>query len=253
MLSVREAGYSYGGALGIAAVTFEAQPGELIALTGSNGSGKSTFLKLAARVLSPTSGDVFFENRSLRDWRPKEYARNVAYLPQEPDTTFAMRAIDVVVSGRAPYLTRFGWEGSSDYAAAAEALEMCDAGHLSDRFLDEMSGGERKRIFLARALVRRPQLVLLDEPLASLDLAHVQHFSTLMRQVVERTRATVIFAAHDLNWAAAYSDRVLVMKNGALAADLNPSELMQPDRIRELFDVEAATVMVNGKSWLVPL
>ncbi len=253
MLEFRGVGYWYGETRGIAGVTLSAHSGELIALAGSNGSGKSTLLKIAARVLSPSTGEVLFEGRPVREWRPKEYAKNAAYLPQEPDTTFAMRAIDVVVSGRAPYLTRFAWEGSSDYAAAQEALAMCDAAYLADRFLDEMSGGERKRVFLARVLVRQPRLVLLDEPLAALDLAHVQQFSKLLRQIVERTGSTVIFAAHELNWAAAYSDRVLVMKNGLLAADLSPSELMQPDRIRDLFDVEAATVTVNGRNWVVPL
>ena len=253
MLELKGVGYSYGGIRGISDVTVRASGGELIALTGSNGSGKSTLLKIAARVLEPREGLVTFEGRPLDEWRPQDYAKKAAYLPQEPESGFAMRAIDVVVSGRAPYLTRFGWESSSDYAAAEAALAMCDAAHLRERFLDEMSGGERKRVFLARVLVRQPRLALLDEPLAALDLAHVQQFSKLLRQIVERTGCTVIFAAHELNWAAAYSDRVLVMKGGSLAADVTPSELMQPSRIRELFDVEAASVLVNGRNWIVPV
>ncbi|HEX4934658.1 MAG TPA: ABC transporter ATP-binding protein, partial [Gemmatimonadaceae bacterium] len=152
----------------------------------------------------------------------------------------------------APFLTRFGWEGEGDFAAAAEALEMCDGAHLSERYLDEMSGGERKRVFLARVLAARPRLVLLDEPLSALDVAHVQQFSKLLRQIVDRTGSTVMFASHDLNWAAAYSDRVLVMRGGALAADLTPAELMRPDVVRDLFGFSAGTVSSDGRTWIVP-
>jgi ABC-type cobalamin/Fe3+-siderophores transport system ATPase subunit len=117
--------------------------GQLIALTGPNGSGKSTLLKLMARVFAPTSGRVLYQQRPAQEWPAKAYAREVGYLPQDPDPAFPMRAIDVVVSGRAPYLGRFSWEGEGDYAEAERALATCDAAHLRERFLDEMSGGER--------------------------------------------------------------------------------------------------------------
>ena len=252
MLELRSVAFSYGETTpGLRDVTLTIDSG-LIALTGVNGSGKSTLLKIAARVLKPASGEVSFEGRNLREWPAKEYAQRVGYLPQEPESTFPMRAIDVVVSGRAPFLSRFGWEGAGDYAIAESALAMCDAAHLADRFLDEMSGGERKRVFLARVLVRQPKLVLLDEPLAALDIAHVQQFAKLLRQIVEQTGATIVFAAHELNWAAAYSDRVIVMRDGTIGADVAPSELMRPDRIRDLFGFEATTVTAGGRSWIVP-
>lgn len=226
--------------------------GELVALTGPNGSGKSTLLKLMARVLTPSAGDIRFEDQRVVDWPPREYARAVGYLPQEPDPAFPMRAIDVVVSGRAPFLGRFGWETDADYEEAEQALATCDASHLTDRYLDEMSGGERKRVFVARVLAGRPRVALLDEPLASLDIAHMQQMSTLLRDVVARTGTTVLYATHDLNWAAAYSDRILVMDGGSLVADATPSELMQPDLIRRYFGFDAETVQLNGRAWLVP-
>ncbi len=252
MLEVENVSFAYAESVALRDVSTRAEAGQLIALTGQNGSGKSTLLKVVARVVAPSHGEVRFEGRALVEWGGREYARNVGYLPQDPDATFSMRAIDIVVSGRAPFLTRFGWEGEGDFAAAAEALEMCDAGHLAARYLDEMSGGERKRVFLARVLAARPKLILLDEPLSALDAAHVQQFSRLLRHIVDRTGSTVIFASHELNWAAAYSDRVLVMRDGALAADLTPAEIMSPEIVRDLFGFDARTVSSGGRTWIVP-
>ena len=252
MLRAEEVSYSYESATGIETATFEAAAGSLIALTGPNGSGKSTLIKLIARVLQPQRGEIVFDGKPLRDWNARAFAQVTGYLPQEPDASFPMRAIDIVASGRAPFLTRFGWESESDYAIAAEALALCDVTHLSDRYLDEMSGGERKRVFLARVLAGKPRLVLLDEPLAALDVAHVQQFSRLLRQIVDQTGATIIFASHDLNWAAAYSDRVIVTRAGSIAADVAAADLMRPDLIRHVFGFDARTVIADGRTWIVP-
>jgi len=252
MLELRGVAFAYDGPDALCDVTALFAPAQLVAVTGPNGSGKSTLLKLVARVLAPARGELLFDGRRLREWPPKEYAKQAGYLPQEPDPTFPMRAIDVVVSGRAPFLGRFGWESDADFAHAHAALATCDAAHLADRYLDEMSGGERKRVFLARVLAAQPKLIVLDEPLASLDLSHVQQFSALLRDIVDRTGATVIYATHDLNWAAAYCDRMLVLQRGALAADAAPHEVMRPERIRELFGFEADAVEAGGRPWLVP-
>ena len=242
MLALRGASYSYAGANAVHEISLNISERQLVALTGPNGSGKSTLLKLAARVLTPHAGEVRFEDKPLAQWNAKEYARKVGYLPQDPDPAFPMRAIEVVVSGRAPYLGRFAWETDRDYDEARNALALCDATHLADRYLDEMSGGERKRVFLARVLAGTPKLILLDEPLAALDLSHVQQFSALLRDVVDRTGCTVVFAAHDLNWAAAYADRMLVMQQGALALDAAPAEVMRAEVMRELFGFEGRVV-----------
>jgi len=249
MLNIRGVSFAYEKVVAVRDLTAAIGSRQLIGLTGPNGSGKSTLLKMLARVNAPDSGSIEFDGRTIRDWSPKEYAKRVAYLPQDPDPTFPMRALDVVVSGRAPFLGRFQWESDADYEEAARALALCDASSLADRYLDEMSGGERKRVFLARVLAARPKLILLDEPLSSLDISHVQQFSTLLRDIVTRTEATVIYATHELNWAAAYCDRMLVMQGGALAFDGAPADLMKPDKIRQLFGFHARVV----EGWLVPV
>jgi iron complex transport system ATP-binding protein len=252
MIEMRAASYSYGQHGGVRDVSVDIGATQLVALAGPNGSGKSTLLKLLARVLTPASGAISFLGRPLGDWNGREYAQQTGYLPQEPESSFPMRAIDVVVSGRMPFLGRFDVEGARDYQRAAEALEMCDASHLEERYLDEMSGGERKRVFLARVLAGAPKLILLDEPFTALDVAHVQQFSKLLRGIVDRTRATVVFASHDLNWAAAYSDRIIVMQQGSVAADVTPAGLMDPELVRRFFGFDAAAVTVDGRPWLVP-
>ncbi len=248
MLDVRGVQFTYG----VNDVTFQVTEPQLIALVGPNGSGKSTLLKLIARVLTPSRGEIAFDGRLTGQWNPKEYARSVGYLPQEPDTTFSIRAIDLVLSGRAPYLSRFSWESAPDDRAAETALATCDASQLAERYVDEMSGGERQRVFLARVLAGEPRLILLDEPLASLDVAHMQQVSALLRTIVRQTGATVVYATHDLNWAAAYSDRMLVMERGSLVADAPAADLMRPDFVRRYFDFDAELVTANGRAWLVP-
>ncbi|HYK02790.1 MAG TPA: ABC transporter ATP-binding protein [Thermoanaerobaculia bacterium] len=252
MLDVRNVSYGYGSVHAVRGVTLHLGAGQLIALTGPNGSGKSTLLKLLARVHTPQTGEIAFEEKPLPQWPAKEYAKRVGYLPQDPDPAFPMRAVDVVVTGRAPYLDRFAWESDGDWEEAHRALALCDAAHLAARYLDEMSGGERKRIFLARVLAGTPRLILLDEPLSALDLSHVQQFSLLLREVVDRTGCTVVFAAHDLNWAAAHSDRMLVMQDGTLALDATPGEVMRPEVMSRFFGFEAETLEAGGRTWIVP-
>ena len=252
MLDVQHVSYAYGDVGAVRDVSLRIGDRQLVALTGPNGSGKSTLLKIIARVYTPNSGEVSFQQKPLPLWPAKAYARCVGYLPQDPDPGFPMRAIDVVVSGRAPSLGRFAWETERDWEEATHALALCDAGHLADRYLDEMSGGERKRVFLARVLAGTPRLIVLDEPLAALDLSHVQQFSRLLRDIVDRTGCTVVFAAHDLNWAAAHSDRMLVMQNGTLALDAPPPEVMRPSVMRTFFGFEAETIARDGRTWIVP-
>ncbi|HEX8154970.1 MAG TPA: ABC transporter ATP-binding protein [Thermoanaerobaculia bacterium] len=250
MIELRNVAFGYDATPALRGVSVAIGERQLVALAGPNGSGKSTLLKLAARVQAPSSGEVLFDGKPVREYSPKEYARGVGYLPQDPDPAFPMRAVDVVVSGRAPFLGRFAWESDADYESARNALATCDATHLADRYLDEMSGGERQRVFLARVLAGTPRLILLDEPFAALDISHVQQFSRLLRDVVDRTGCTVVFASHDLNWAAAYSDRMLVMRDGTLAADATPAEVMR--RAGELFAFDGETVRVGDRLWIVP-
>jgi iron complex transport system ATP-binding protein len=254
VLELRGVSYRYYGARrdALADVSLAIEPGTLVGVVGPNGSGKSTLMKLIARILVPGSGEIVFRDVEARRWKRKEYARRVGYLPQESDPVFPMRALDVVLSGRAPFLGRFEWESGEDLAGARRALAECDASGFEERFLDEMSGGERKRVELARVLAGEPELVLLDEPLAALDLSHAQQLARLLRTVARAGGRTVIFVSHELNWSAALADRMIVMREGRIAADGPPSEVFTEALLRSTFGLDAAVVEVEGRRWVVP-
>lgn len=246
--------YRYPGAAGAALrdVTFAVGSGSLISVVGPNGSGKSTLMKILARVVETSSGRVRFEGTPLDEWDRRAYARRVGYLPQTGQIGFATRALDVVLSGRAPFLGRFEWESDEDLRRARQALEECDATALAGRAMDQMSGGERKRVELARVLAGEPDLVLLDEPLSSLDPSHVQQLAVLLRSLVHGTGRTVMLVSHDLNWSAAVADRMIVMSGGRVVADGAPNEVLERGILSSAFGIDARIVEHEGRRWILP-
>ncbi|HEY0593521.1 MAG TPA: ABC transporter ATP-binding protein [Thermoanaerobaculia bacterium] len=254
VVELRNATYAYGDARrpAVAGATLAVAAGSLVGIAGPNGSGKSTLLKMMARVIEPQSGEIVFQGVDARRWKRKEYAQRVGYLPQESDPVFPMRALDVVLSGRAPFLGRFDWESDADLERARRALAECDAAGFEERFLDEMSGGERKRVELARVLAGEPELILLDEPLAALDLSHAQQLAGLLRAVARGSGRTVLFVSHELNWSAALAERTLVMHDGRIVADGPPAEVFTEPLLREHFGLDARVVEVEGRRWVVP-
>jgi iron complex transport system ATP-binding protein len=255
LLSIDRVCYRYpGAAVGVEEVSMEVARGELVSIVGPNGAGKSTLMRLVARIVEPDSGSLALDGRAYGSYPPREFARRVGYLSQTPEPAFPMRALDAVLAGRAPYLGRFSWESDADRAIALDALALCEAEALAGRFLDEMSGGERKRVLLARVLATDPDLIVLDEPLASLDVAHVRSVMELLRRVVDLTGKSALVVSHELNWAAAYSDRVAVLAGGRLVADAPPALALQEDVIGRHFGFACETVSGRDGTvrWIVP-
>jgi iron complex transport system ATP-binding protein len=212
-------------------------PGELVALVGTNGSGKTTLLRLLAGVLSPDAGEIRFDGRSLGEWRRVELAQRVTVLPQQLELPVGFRVAELVEMGRAPHARRLFGATLEDERAVARALADADALELADRFADELSGGERQRVLVAMALAQEPELLLMDEPTLHLDLAHqVAVLSTIRRLRVQRGM-TVLAVLHDLNLAAAFAPRVVVLDAGAVAADGPPHEVLTPALVERIFGV----------------
>jgi ABC-type cobalamin/Fe3+-siderophores transport system ATPase subunit len=252
-MELRSVSFSYpADAFAIQSVSASFSAGQLVAIAGPNGSGKSTLLRLMARVLDPSAGEIRFQQKSLEQWDPRGFARRVGYLPQELESGLPMRAAEVVLSARGPFLRRLEWESAADQARGEEALKRFDAFHLADRYLDQMSGGERKRVFLARVIAGEPELILLDEPFAALDLSHIQQLVGLLRSLVDQDGRTVVLVSHDLNWSGACADRMLIMSGGAVVADGLPAEMLRPELMERYFSFRAASMEAGGRRWIVP-
>jgi iron complex transport system ATP-binding protein len=218
-------------------VNLEVRAGELVAVLGANGSGKTTLLRLLAGVLPPRRGLIELYGRPLGAWTRAEIARSVAVLPQSMELPAGFRVSEVVALGRIPHGRRwFGWE-ADDERAVADALRDADAADLADRPVAELSGGERQRVLVALALAQEPRLLLLDEPTLHLDLAHQLALVRMLERLRRSRSMTVVAVLHDLNLAAGFADRSLLVHERRVVAAGGPDRPIEPLLAREAFGV----------------
>ncbi|MEP6767165.1 MAG: ABC transporter ATP-binding protein [Acidobacteriota bacterium] len=213
--------------------------GEIVAILGENGSGKSTLLKVIARIVSPDSGELLFDGRPLAAIPRRETARRVAYVAQSADLVFPIRSLDLVLQGRAPHGRGFSADSAEDRSRALEAMQACDVAGLADRDASALSGGERRRVFLARALAQEAEVWLLDEPTSGLDPRHrIDFLDVLVREHRARS-TTVLLVTHEVDLALSLADRVLLLRDGRVLASGTPQEALTPETLKQVFDVEA--------------
>ncbi len=237
IVDVRGASFSYGTAHALDSVSFSARAGEFVGLLGPNGAGKSTLVRLVAGLLAPERGEVRLAG--LDPWHASRrgVARVCALVPQEPRLGWPFTVRETVMMGRAPRQGLLAIPTRLDRGAVAGALEACDLVHLAERRLDTLSGGERRRVFFARALAQEPRVLLLDEPTAFLDLGH-QVAAMRLAQVAARGGLCVVAVLHDLNLAAAACDRIAVLSAGRIAAEGPPSAVLTAERVREVWGTD---------------
>lgn len=255
ILRAAEVAYRYPGAErpALAGVSLEVAGGELVAVAGPNGSGKTTLLRVALGRLAPRAGRVELAGREVGTWSGRELARRVAVVTQREELAFPMRATDVVALGRYPHLSPWGGLTGGDHAAVAEALARVDASHLADRWIDTLSGGEWQRVRLARALAQNPSLLVLDEPTASLDLRHAMELFVLLASLAQRSGLGVLVVTHEINLAARFADRILLLVAGRMAAAGTPETVMRPEIIRGVFEWPVDVLLVQGVPQFLPL
>jgi len=234
LIDVQGLSVSYGRTTALANVTCAIAPGETVAVIGPNGSGKSTFLRALGRLVTPASGSVRVSGTPVSAWTPRDLGRVVAYVPQETAVLFDFSVREIVAMGRAPYLPSWGFESKNDRAAIERALANMDLEALAERSILEVSGGERQRAFIARALAQQPSILLLDEPTANLDLQYQASLHTLLDRLNRSQRLTIVTVSHDLN-AAAFCDRVIVLHNGRLRVSGAPAEVLTERIIGEIY------------------
>jgi len=239
LLSVNDVNFSYDSRQVLRAVSFALEAGAMVGLIGPNGSGKSTLIKVLSKVLRPTQGEIRFRGRDIAETPSAELARHVAVVSQEPTVAFSFTGLETVMAGRYPHIGRFGSETQRDFEIAHRAMAFTDTIHLSDRRIEEMSGGEKQRVFLARALAQEPELLLLDEPTTHLDINHQIEIMDLIRKLHKEQNLTVLSVTHDLNLAAEYFDTLLLLRDGSLVMEGAPSQVITDEVIREVYGADA--------------
>jgi len=211
------------------------QRGEFVAVVGPNGSGKSTLVRAISRSLRPTAGAVALGNQDIYRMRSKELARQVAVVGQESTVEFDFTVQEVVAMGRLPHLLPLRGESVRDREVITSAMAQTDTLHLRDRLITGLSGGERQRVIVARALAQEPRLLLLDEPTAHLDIAHQVELLDLTRRLNRDQGLTVIAVLHDLNLAAQYASRLIMVKEGRVFADGLPGGVVTEANVTEVY------------------
>jgi iron complex transport system ATP-binding protein len=232
---VQNVSLSYGDQSILKDVSFAVEQGEFFAVIGPNGSGKTTLLRLMAGLLKPAAGTLEIMEKTLESYNRRDFARIVAVVPQEVPFDLPFRVGDTVLLGRSPHLGLWEIESARDWDLALEAMRAMDVSHLAARSLNQLSGGERQRVFIARAICQKPELLLLDEPTASLDPAHQLKIMDLMTGLCREQGITVVMVSHELNLVAMYADRLLLLNRGIQEGPGVPKKVLTRELLEKCY------------------
>ena len=249
-LNVKNVAFKYASTPVLEDICMEVAPSEVISICGPNGAGKSTLLRCINRILEPTKGSILLDGLEIRSMSMSETARHIGYVPQANSNVFPLTVFDMVLMGRRPHL---GWRGSDvDIEKVVEVLRLMKLEDLAMRDHNELSGGQRQKVLIARALAQEPEVLLLDEPTSNLDIKHQLEVMEIVRGLVAKKKISVIMAVHDLNLASRYSDKVILMMNGRV---VNAGRgVLTPENIRKVYEVEVEVINNNaGGPYIVPI
>ena len=233
-VEVRQLSYRYPH-FGLREMNFAVKRGELLAILGPNASGKSTLLKLLAGSLQPSAGAALLDGEPVHNLHQRERARRIALVQQESPVLFSLDVLSFVLQGRHAHRPRFGFETADDVQIAEEALELTRATHLRNRLVQELSGGEKQRVVLARALAQQAELLLLDEPTLHLDIGFQVELLRLVRRLAREKNYAVVIVSHELNLAAEFADTALLLHQGEALAHGVPGEVFRQDLLEQVF------------------
>lgn len=237
MFDVNGVSFSVDGTVLLHPTRLNLGEGKVYGLIGHNGSGKSTLLKLLAQQQPPTGGHIQLDGRSLADWGSREFARNVAYLPQRLPSAENLTGRELVAFGRFPWRGLLGRLTAEDHRRIDNALALTHTEPFADRLVDTLSGGERQRVWLAMLLAQGSRFLLLDEPLAALDMAHQVEVLELIRKLCAELGVGVIIVLHDINLAGRYCDQLVALRRGRVLARGLPQELMNAQTLEAIYEL----------------
>ncbi len=244
---------SYGARKILEAISFHADAGEILGIIGPNGSGKTTLLKAMSRIVAPNNGEVYLNDHNMDELDFRELAQQVAVVPQDISINFEYTVRDIVMMGRHPYIGRFSSETAADLEICDRAMHLAKVAHLADASVHEISGGERQRVLIARALAQEPKILLLDEATSNLDISHQIEILNIIRDLAGTT--TVISVFHDLNLAAYYCDRLIMLKEKRIFAVGTPKDVLTRETLDAVYGIDALVKIhpLTGKPYILPV
>jgi iron complex transport system ATP-binding protein len=235
-IETRNLSFSYENRSVLRGVHLSVARGEMVAILGPNGSGKTTLLRILSAVLV-AKGELTIGAKNVKSYRRRELSKLFAVVPQESRVNFPYTVAEIVLMARANYHSPFALEGKRDRDVARASMELTDSLSFSHRYLHELSGGEKQRVMIARALAQEPEILLLDEPSAFLDLKHQVQIFELLRRLNRQRGLTIIAALHDINLAALFFPRLALLRDGTIYRDGSPAEVLTEETIAEVYGV----------------
>jgi iron complex transport system ATP-binding protein len=250
-LKVKNVNFNYASVPILKDVCIELDRSEMLGVVGPNGAGKSTLLRCIDRILSPQEGCILLDGLDINDMHLMDLAKKMAYIPQSATQVFPATVFDTVLMGRRPHVS---WRSSEeDLEKVLDILHIMHIEDLAMRDIKEVSGGQQQKIFIACALAQEPDVLLLDEPTSNLDIRHQLEVMDIIKSIVVEKGISAIMAIHDLNLAARYTDRVLMMNGGHIYAAGVPSSVLTPENINHAYGVEVEVINHNGRLYVLPI
>jgi iron complex transport system ATP-binding protein len=250
-LKVKDVEFSYASVPILKDICIELAKSEMLGVVGPNGAGKSTLLRCIDRILEPQRGSILLDEREIKKMSMLELAKKLGYIPQSTSQVFPATVFDTVLLGRRPHV---GWRsGEKDMKNVLKTLQMLKIEKFAMRDINELSGGQQQKVFIARALTQEPDVLLLDEPTSNLDIRHQLEVMDIIKNIVREEELSAIMAIHDLNLASRYADRIIMMNSGKIFAAGDPVSVLTPDNIKWVYGVEAEVNNNNGRPYIVPI
>ncbi len=229
--------FSIGDRLLLQSISLDIAPGQVVGLIGHNGSGKTSLMRLLARLHQPTRGSIHFDGMPLASWPHRRFAQQVAHLPQYTPSTDGLLVHELVALGRYPWHGALGRVTADDRERVEEAMAWTDVAHYAQRAVDSLSGGERQRVWLAMLIAPNSRCVLLDEPTSALDISHQIEVLGLIRSLCEKRGMTAIVVLHDVNMATRFCNELISLRGGKVLMQASPTEIMRPDSLEAIYGV----------------
>ena len=250
MINIQNLTKRFGRLCALDDINAQFSAGQSIALIGPNGSGKTTLIKCIDRILKP-KGSILLDGQEIERMSRQDVARKIGYVPQSSSTPLATTVFDTVLMGRRPHI---GWKvGEVDLEKVAEVLERLNLDDLAMRDFSQLSGGQKQKVLIARALAQEPAVLLLDEPTSNLDMLHQLEVMETVSTLVKEKKISAVMAIHDLNLASRFSDKLVMLKNGKIYAAGGPEALLNEYNIGNVYGIEAMILNALGRPYIVPI